>query len=155
MTLKSSVTGKTYSIKATANCRTANVVYNMIECTKCSKQYVGETENVLHIWMNDHRVVVKHWHLEKPVGSHFNSEGHSLEDLSILWSNSSTGRRQTSESKREPLDLNSRIAHPKGTYPQSIGHRIGVMMAQLAQFSLSKASHLPLLCGPCAQQKVG
>ena len=80
---KSSVTGKTYPIKATANCKTANVVY-VIECIKCNKQYVGETENALHIRMNGHRSDIKHRHLEKPVASHFNSEGHSLEDLSIF-----------------------------------------------------------------------
>ena len=43
-TFKSSVTGKTYSIKATANCRTANVVY-VIDCIKCKKRYARETEN--------------------------------------------------------------------------------------------------------------
>ena len=50
---KSSVTRKTYSIKALAKCKTANTVY-VIECTKCNKQYVGEMENVLHIQMNGH-----------------------------------------------------------------------------------------------------
>ena len=33
--------------------------------------------------MNGHRSDIKHRHLEKPVASHFNSEGHSLEDHSI------------------------------------------------------------------------
>ena len=82
-TFKSSVTGKTYPIKATANCKTANVVY-VIECIKCKKQYVGETENALHIRMNGHRSDIKHRRLEKPVATHFNSEGHSLEDLSFF-----------------------------------------------------------------------
>ena len=58
-TFKSSVTGNTYPIKATANCKTANVVY-VIECRKCKKQYVGETENALHIQMNGHRSDIKH-----------------------------------------------------------------------------------------------
>ena len=56
----------------------------VIECTKCNKQYVGETENVLHIRMNDHGSDIKRRCLEKPVASDFNSEGHSLEDLSIF-----------------------------------------------------------------------
>ena len=59
------------------------VVY-VIECIKCKKQYVGETENALHIRMNGHRSDIKHRRLEKPVATHFNSEGHSLEDLSIV-----------------------------------------------------------------------
>ena len=45
---------------------------------------MGETKNALDIWMNSHRCDNKHQHLEKPVASHFNSEGHSLEDLSIF-----------------------------------------------------------------------
>ena len=43
------------------------------------KQYVGETENALHIRMNGHRSDIKHRRLEKPV-----AKGHSLEDLSIF-----------------------------------------------------------------------
>ena len=78
----SSVTGKIYQVKATANCKTSNVVY-LIECKKCRKQYVGETENALHVRMNGHRSDIKHRRLEKPVAKHFNSTGHSLEDLSI------------------------------------------------------------------------
>ena len=66
-----------------ANCKTANVVY-VIECTKCKKQYVGETENALHIRMNGHRSDIEHRRLEKPVANHFNSEGHSLKNLSIF-----------------------------------------------------------------------
>ena len=78
----SSVTGKTYRVKATANCKTSNVVY-VIECKKCKKQYVGETENALHIHMNGHCSDIKRRHLEKPVAKHCNSTGHSLEDLSV------------------------------------------------------------------------
>ena len=47
------------------------------------KQYVRETENVLHVRMNGHSSDIKHRRLEKPVAEHFNSTGHSLEDLSI------------------------------------------------------------------------
>ena len=50
--VKSSVTGKIHRIKASADCKTANVVY-VIQCTKCAVQYVGETENALHIYTNE------------------------------------------------------------------------------------------------------
>ena len=53
-TFNSSTTGKSCKVKATVNCKTSNVLY-MIECKQCGKQYVGETENVLHIQMNGHR----------------------------------------------------------------------------------------------------
>ena len=50
---KSSAIRKMYSIKASANCKTTNVI-SVIECTKCNKQYVRETENALHIRTNGH-----------------------------------------------------------------------------------------------------
>ena len=67
----------------------------VIECLKCNKQYVGETENALHIPMNGHQSDIKCRCLEKPVASHFNSEGHPQEEFSILLLNRSTGRRRT------------------------------------------------------------
>ena len=93
-TFKSSVTSKTLLIKATDNCKTANVIY-VIECLKCTKQYVGQTENALHIQMNDHCSDTKHRHLDKPVANHFNSEGHSLEDLPTFVIEQITGWRRT------------------------------------------------------------
>ena len=56
----------------------------MIESTKCNKQYVGETENALHIRMNGQQSDIKQRRLEKSVASDFNSEGHSLENFSIF-----------------------------------------------------------------------
>ena len=55
----------------------------VIECNECKKQYVKETEKELHVVMNAHHLYIKHWRLEKPVAKHFNSMGHSLEDLSM------------------------------------------------------------------------
>ena len=80
---KSPVTGKVHRVKASADCKTSNVIY-VIECNKCAIQYVGETENALHIRMNGHRSDIKNRRLEKPVAKHFNSVGHSLDDLSIF-----------------------------------------------------------------------
>ena len=40
----SAATGKKFRARAIANCKTINVAY-LIECHKCMKQYVGETEN--------------------------------------------------------------------------------------------------------------
>ena len=82
-TFKSSITGKMYKVKATTNCKTSNVVY-VIECNCCRKQYMGETENALHVQMNGHQSDINHRSLEKPVAQHFNSNGHSLEDLSVF-----------------------------------------------------------------------
>ena len=46
--------------------------------------YVGEMQNRLHIRLNGHRSDIMQRQTEKPVASHFNSPGHSLDDLKIL-----------------------------------------------------------------------
>ena len=93
------------------NCKTANVVY-VIEC---NKQYVGETENALHIWMNGHQLDIKHQRLEKPVASRFNSKGHSLDDLSVFVIEHIYKEEVNFRKAREPLDPVSPIASPRGT----------------------------------------
>ena len=77
------MTGQSYKVHTTATCKTKNLVY-LIECRKCNKQYVGETENALHIRLNDHRSDVKTKKMEKPVAAHFNLPGHSMEELTIM-----------------------------------------------------------------------
>ena len=76
-------TQSTFRVRATATCKTKNTIY-MIECRKCHKQYVGETQNPLHIRLNGHRNAIMHRRTEKPVVAHFNSSGHSLNDLRIM-----------------------------------------------------------------------
>ena len=60
-----------------------NVVY-VIECTKCTIQYVEDMENVLHIQMNGHWLDIKNRHLERNIAKDFNTTDHFLEDLSIF-----------------------------------------------------------------------
>ena len=52
-------------------------------CNLCHVQYVGETQNPLHIRLNGHRSDIRHRHVDKLVAAHFNSSGHSLTNLSI------------------------------------------------------------------------
>ena len=78
----STTTGEKFHAQATANCKTNNVVY-LIQCNKCGKQYVGETENTLHLRMNGHQSDYNCKLPNKPVAVHFNSVGHTFNDLSI------------------------------------------------------------------------
>ena len=48
------------------------------------KQYVGKTQNPLHIHLNGHHFDIKNNKTEKSVAAHFNIPGHSLSDLTIL-----------------------------------------------------------------------
>ena len=48
---------------------------------KCGVQYVGETENHLHIRINSHRSDIHTKKTEKPVAAHFCQPDHSVDDL--------------------------------------------------------------------------
>ena len=80
---RSTTTGEEFRVKATADCRTSNVVY-LIECTRCSIQYVGETGNALRVRLTGHRSDINHLRSDLPVAKHFNLLDHSLKDLSIM-----------------------------------------------------------------------
>ena len=79
----SRTTGEWFSVKATTDCQTRNVVY-IIECKKCAIQYVGETENALCIRLTGHRLDIKHRQIDRPVAKHFSLRDHSMKDLSIM-----------------------------------------------------------------------
>ena len=83
VTFESARTGEKFRARVTANCRTKNIVY-LIECRKCRKQYIGETENPLHLRMNGHRSDYYRKLSDKPVAEHFNTTGHSFEDLTVM-----------------------------------------------------------------------
>ena len=85
----SAVTGEEFRARTTTNCKTSNVVY-LIECRKRNKQYVGETKNPLHLRLNGHRLDY-YRRLPDNVGMHFNSLGHTFDDLD-LWPVLPTGR---------------------------------------------------------------
>ena len=80
---ESSVTGETFKVLATATCKTSNVIY-LIQCLRCKKQHVGESEHSLCIRLNGHRSDKKNYQIEKPVAIHFSLVGHSMEDREIL-----------------------------------------------------------------------
>ena len=56
----------------------------LIECNKYSVQYVGETENTLHVWLTGHHLDINYHHIEKQVTRHFTLSDHSMDDLSIM-----------------------------------------------------------------------
>ena len=83
VTFRSSTTNQEFRVKATADCRTKNVVY-LIECARCSIQYIGETENALRAYLTGHRFDISHQKLDRPVAHHFSQPHHSLKDLTIM-----------------------------------------------------------------------
>ena len=67
-TFKSHATGREHKIRAHIT---------------CGAQYVGETENPLHIRMNGHRSDIRTNKTEKPLAAHFCQPDHSIDDLEV------------------------------------------------------------------------
>ena len=78
---KSKTTGRHYNIRPEITCKIRNLVY-LISCKRCGLQYVGETENALHIRMNGHRSDIRTKKTENPVAAHFCQPAHSVK---IMW----------------------------------------------------------------------
>ena len=70
---ESQITGRKYHIRSNITCNTK--VY-LISCKKCGLQYVGETENTLHMRMKRHRSDIKTRKTEKPVAAHIFQPDH-------------------------------------------------------------------------------
>ena len=73
-------TGIKHRTRFSFTCKTKNLVYLI----QCGLQYVGETENPLHITMNGHKSDINTRKLDKPVAAHFNQPDHSLNDLRVM-----------------------------------------------------------------------
>ena len=103
-------------IRYIITCRTRNLVY-LIQCKKCSLQYVEETENALHVRMNGHRSDIRTRETDKSVSSHFCQPDHAIVDtvlshpehlssliqVHFVWSQSSQGEYPVAFSFSPPL----------------------------------------------------
>ena len=72
--------GRIREIK-TNNCSTENIIY-LISCTKCDREYVGETMNTLRSRMNQHKSDIRRA-AQTPVADHFNARNHDLADMRV------------------------------------------------------------------------
>lgn len=72
----------TSTVSRSFDCQSYNVVY-AIQCSVCSKIYVGETGRTLDTRIREHMSDTKHKR-ETPVARHFNLPHHSLEDMSVM-----------------------------------------------------------------------
>ena len=81
----SNVNGRCYNVTCAGknmNCGTKNIIY-LISCRKCAVQYVGETSQTLRSRFNNHRNRLKQL-CGLYLYHHFNSDSHTLEDISIM-----------------------------------------------------------------------
>ena len=73
---------ETWNINRKFTCETYNCIY-MLECTKCSNRYIGETSRMLKARLSDHRGYINNTVVNLTTGDHFNQPGHSLANLKV------------------------------------------------------------------------
>jgi hypothetical protein len=73
-----------WHINSSMDCRTENIIY-LIQCDKenCGEKYVGETERRLKDRMREHRGYVENMKLNTATGYHFNTKGHSSDNMKV------------------------------------------------------------------------
>ena len=72
-----------YNGHHTQTCRMQNLVYCLV-CTKCDKPvYVGETGRQLKERIGEHLADIR-LQRDKAVGLHFNSKGHTIDDVRVI-----------------------------------------------------------------------
>ena len=81
-TFNSTYTRRQYKIANRLDCKSCNVVYYLITCNLCNKQYVGQTLRRLCDRLTDHRsniVTLK----DTPIAKHFTLPYHSIANITI------------------------------------------------------------------------
>mgnify|MGYP003449751170 FL=1 len=76
------MTKEEFEITDEMNCNTKNVIY-LVNCIKCQKQYVGQTERRLKDRLNAHRSNIKN-KTQTAIAIHFNEAAHSFNNLRII-----------------------------------------------------------------------
>ena len=79
--IKSTKTGENIQINSDFSCKTKGVIY-LTTCTKCKKQYVGQTFRRLSDRIKEHIYDIKN-NKDKISGIHYNSPGHSLANFRV------------------------------------------------------------------------
>ena len=76
----STQTNEKFLLKGSFNCNTEGVIY-LITCTKCNKQYVGQTGRKIVVRAKEHLYWIRK--KKEATGIHFSTENHSNSDMRI------------------------------------------------------------------------
>ena len=79
---RSTTSEENFCPRVDVTCKTTNVIY-LIDCSRCKKPAVGETENALYVRLNSHRLAYTWKRPDKPE-VHFNTSGLMFEDVKII-----------------------------------------------------------------------
>ena len=72
-----------YTIRHTFTCESKGLVY-AIECKRCGELYIGETCRKLKDKFKEHRLDVIRKRADREVASHFNSNDHNVDDMTVM-----------------------------------------------------------------------
>ena len=94
-------TQEQFELRNNFNCETTNIIY-LISCAKCNEnQYVGETQNSLKTRFYLHRSDIGKNVKGTLLIQHFNTHGHSLEDMKCMAIEKVYGKTKEQRLKRE------------------------------------------------------
>ena len=95
-------------------CTSDNVIY-CISCRKCPVSvYIGETGRRLADRFREHRLDVLHKKSDLPVAIHFNSPGHSLEDILVAVLRSGLSKRDVRQREEMRQIFKFQTLAPRG-----------------------------------------
>ena len=105
--ITSLVTNKEYNTRSQVTCRSNNIVYCLI-CTKCGKQYVGQTKRPLVERLREHMRNINQNTDIHIVGKHFNESDHNgIKSQSVQIINFAKGHPDSKSSLTMRLELES------------------------------------------------
>ena len=80
--VKSTASNNIIEINKQVNCQTRNILY-CITCTRCSVQYIGETERSLQDRFSEHKGYASNRKTNKTTGEHYSQKGHQVSDMRV------------------------------------------------------------------------
>ena len=76
-TFSSHITKETYGIRHNLDCKSSKVIY-LLDCQKCGAQYVGKSETLFNIRLNNHRKDVNNTEATLSISKHVWEANHSF-----------------------------------------------------------------------------
>jgi len=96
----SSCTGESFPITSHIHCKSPWVIY-LITCKKCNMQYVGKTTTLLYTRFTNTKSDIKNRKKKIPIVDHFNTQGHSIADVSLMGIETIKNKTEPNIRKRE------------------------------------------------------
>ena len=81
---------------------------------KCKESYIGKNKRMLKFCLADHIGYIRSQRLDTPTGTHFNSPGHTLGDLSNPVIEKSKRNNHSYRRQREEYHINKFNTYYKG-----------------------------------------